>query len=50
MRYLITGAGFANKGAESMLYTLITEIKNRDENSKITVLCLHGFEKINIQS
>ncbi len=48
MRYLITGAGFANKGAESMLYTLITEIKNRDENSKITVLCLHGFEKINI--
>ena len=48
MRYLITGADFANKGAESMLYTLITEIKNRDENSKITVLCLHGFEKINI--
>ncbi len=47
MKYLITGAGFANKGAESMLYQTISEIKKKDKFSEITVLCLHGFHQIN---
>ena len=48
-KYVITGAGFMNKGAESMLYTLIEEIRKREPNSDITVLCAHGFDKVNVQ-
>ncbi len=46
-KYIITGAGFGNKGAESMLYTVITELKKRNPENCITVLCGHGIEKIN---
>ncbi len=38
--YLITGGGFQNKGAESMLYTLLTELREKDENCHIFVLLL----------
>jgi len=41
--YLITGGGFNNKGAESMLYTLLTELRNKDANSKIYVLISGGI-------
>ncbi len=43
IRYLITGGGFANKGAESMLYTLIAELQSHSE-CMITVQVVHGFE------
>lgn len=44
--YLITGGGFANKGAESMLYTLIGELKQRS-NCSIIVHVVHGFDLVN---
>lgn len=47
MNYLITGAGFANKGAESMLFTLVAELKNREPDCEIYVEVLHGWELIN---
>ncbi len=45
-KYVITGAGFGNKGAESMLYTVITELRRKDPDADITVLCLHGFDRV----
>lgn len=45
-KYLITGGGFANKGAESMLYTLITELRAHGD-CEITVQVVHGFEFAN---
>lgn len=47
MNYLITGAGFSNKGAESMLFTLVAELKNIDPNCEIYVEVLHGFDNVN---
>lgn len=47
-KYIITGAGFGNKGAESMLYTLITELRTKEYNSEIVVICQHGYENINL--
>ena len=43
INYLITGGGFANKGAESMLYTLISELKAKSD-CNIIVQVVHGFE------
>lgn len=45
-KYLITGGGFANKGAESMLYTLISELRAHGD-CDITVHVVHGFEFAN---
>lgn len=45
-KYLITGAGFGNKGAESMLYALISELRSHGK-CEITVLTQHGFEYAN---
>ncbi|MBR1907606.1 polysaccharide pyruvyl transferase family protein [bacterium] len=45
--YLITGGGFNNKGAESMLYTLLTELRNNDANCKIYILLSNGVSSIN---
>ncbi|MCR4881482.1 MAG: polysaccharide pyruvyl transferase family protein [bacterium] len=36
-KYFITGGGFNNKGAESMLYTMISWLKENDSNCKIIV-------------
>ena len=48
MKYLITGGGFGNKGAESMLYTVISELKNRDSSAQIVVSCVHGLDRVNL--
>ena len=34
--YFITGGGYGNKGAESMLFTLIEELRRKDPDCKIT--------------
>ena len=47
MNYVITGAGFHNRGAESMLYSLITAIQERecDESDfTISILCAQPNE------
>lgn len=44
-KYLITGGGFGNNGAESMLYSLITEIRRKDNDSEITIICASGYDK-----
>jgi len=45
--YLITGGGFNNKGAESMLYTLLTELRDKEPNCKIYVLINSKINEIN---
>ena len=45
MNYIITGAGFNNKGAESMFYAVAAEIKSKDENAQITFISLSEFDK-----
>lgn len=37
VKFLIVGGGFKNKGAEAMLFTLITELRNRYNNCEIFV-------------
>ena len=44
-KYIITGGGWNNKGAESMLYTVISDIRSREPNSDITVLLFGDSDK-----
>lgn len=45
MNVLITGAQFANKGAQSMLFTVVNEIRNRYENAEVYYLPLDYFRE-----
>ena len=38
-KVLITGANFINKGAQSMLFTVTKEIKNRYPDSEVYFAC-----------
>ncbi len=35
MKYIISGGGFGNNGAESMRYTVISNIRNREPDAKL---------------
>ena len=39
MKYIISGGGFGNNGTESMLYTVISNTRNREPDAQITMLC-----------
>ena len=45
MRVLITGASFTNRGAQSMLFTVVNEVKNRYEDAEFYYLTLDYFKK-----
>ena len=45
MNVLITGAQFGNKGAQSMLFTVINEVRNRYPDSDFYYLPLDYYEK-----
>ncbi|MBQ8677096.1 MAG: polysaccharide pyruvyl transferase family protein [Alphaproteobacteria bacterium] len=45
-KYLITGGGFGNKGAESMVYTAISKIRAVEPEAEITVVCFVDFTNI----
>lgn len=45
MKILITGAQFSNKGAQSMLFTVVNEIRNHYPNAEIYYLPLDYFKE-----
>ena len=45
MNVLITGAQFSNKGSQSMLFTVVNEIRNRYPDAEIYYLPLDYYKK-----
>ena len=45
MKFLITGAQFANKGAQALLFSMINEIKEHRKDSEIYYLPLDNYMK-----
>ncbi len=47
MKVLITGAQFSNKGAQSLLYSIVSELNTRYKNIQIYYIPIDNFRKYN---